>query len=191
MPPLAPPVLFHRACRRRLAAFALAALMLPAIPVLRAAAPPGGAKAEARELVRQFLRCWETGDEAAFAGLLHGNLVFAYPGGRLDRAGLMQMFADYHRQKKDIRIYPADFFISDGRQHVTAYQFAATDVATGQRFAVGTGIICRIQEGKVVLFKEYWDTEVAARQKAGELPLDEGVVAPWPASVWLRPEKIN
>jgi ketosteroid isomerase-like protein len=149
-------------------------------------------KAEAERIVHTFLKCWETGDASTFAGLLDESVVFAYPGGRFDKAGLLQTFQDYHLQKKDIRIYFSDFFISDGYRHVGSYQFAATDRSTGLRFAVGTGVICRIKNGKITQFKEYWDNEVPGRQKLGELPLDEGMtVAPWPCSVLLREEKIN
>ena len=150
------------------------------------------AKADAESLVHQFLKCWETGDAATFSSLLDGDVLFAYPGGRLGKKDLVQTFNDYQVQKKDIRIYFSSFFISDGHRHVTSYQFAATDRATGLRFAVGTGVICRIRDGRIIEFKEYWDNEVPGRQKLGELPLDEGrIVAPWPSSVLLRAEKIN
>lgn len=161
---------------------------------LRADPPtlPPVAKADAAALVHRFLKCWETGDKATFAGLLDDKVVFGYPGGRFDKAELVQTFSDYQLQKKDIKIYFSDFFISDGQRHVTSYQFAATDRTTGLRFAVGTGVICKIEGGKIIEFKEYWDSEVAGRQKLGELPLDEGlIIAPWPCSVLLRAEKIN
>ncbi len=148
-------------------------------------------RAEAKSLIQGFLSSWESGDAAAFAAALHPDVVFAYPGGRLDRDALIALFASYQEEKEAIKIYFADFFITNGETHVTAYQFAATDRATDQRFAVGTGVVCQIADGKIVLFKEYWDSEVAPRQKAGELPLDEGIVTPWPASVLLRPSTID
>jgi len=173
---------------------AAAALLLSLLLPLRADPPtlPPVSKTEASTVVHTFLKCWETGDEATFESLLGDQVVFAYPGGRFDRSELIQTFKDYHLQKKDIRIYFSDFFISDGQRHVTSYQFAATDRTTGLRFAVGTGVICKIKGGKIIEFKEYWDNEVPGRQKLGELPLDEGkIVAPWPSSVLLRAEKIN
>jgi len=78
-----------------------------------------------------------------------------------------------------------------GDRFATAYQFAATDRATGKRQAVGTGVTGIIENGKILLFKEYYDEEVAPRQYDEELPLDEGIVTPWPASIWLRPETID
>jgi ketosteroid isomerase-like protein len=174
---------------------ALLALALRGVAFCEPVAPaplPPVAKAVAENLVHTFLKCWESGDLATFSGLLDDGVVFAYPGGRFNKAELVQTFKDYHVQKKDIKIYFSDFFLSDGYRHVTSYQFAATDQTTGARFAVGTGVICKIRDGKFVEFKEYWDSEVPGRQKLGELPLDEGQkIAPWPSSVLLRAEKIN
>ncbi|MGJ3242917.1 MAG: nuclear transport factor 2 family protein [Opitutales bacterium] len=158
------------------------------LPGTLAAAVP---KAEATRIIQTFLKSWETGDAETFASLLHEDVLFAYPGGRFGKAELVETFTDYQTAKKDIKIYFWDRVISDGETHVTAYQFAATDVATDKRFAVGTGVICKIAEGRIVLFKEYFDTTVAAAQRAGELPLDEGEVTPWPASIWLRPDTID
>ncbi|MFO1446832.1 MAG: nuclear transport factor 2 family protein [Opitutaceae bacterium] len=155
---------------------------------VRAASPEHEA---VRTLVQRFLKCWETGDVATFESLLHPQLSFGYPGGRMDRATLVATFKEYQAAKKDIRIYFGDAFISDGKKHCINYQFAATDRASGKRFAVGTGVMCELSEGKIIGFREYWDTRVAEAQKIGELPLDEGVVTPWPGSVWLRKETIN
>jgi len=148
-------------------------------------------KAAIRATIEKFLKCWETNDAATFGSLLHPDLVFGYPGGRFNRDGLLKTFEEYHRQKHDIKIYLGDKFVSDGKKHVLIYQFAATDNATGKRFAVGTAVICELKDGKFVAFREYWDTSVAEDQKAGELPLDEGTPTPWPVSVWLRPDTIN
>jgi len=148
-------------------------------------------KAVAQETLRRFLKCWETGDRETFAALLHPRLVFGYPGGRLTRDGLIQTFDTYQTQKKEIKIYFGDLSVSDGKHYIANYQFAATDRVTGKRFAVGTGAICELSEGKIVALREYWDAGVSEQQKEGLLPLDEGKVSPWPMSVWLRPEEIN
>lgn len=160
-------------------------LWLAAAPAARAVDP------DARAVYTRFLKSWETGDEKTFAACLHPKVVFKYPGGVLNREELIATFKAYQTEKKDIKIYLADFFVSDGRRHRTAYQFAATDRATGKRFAVGTGVAGEVEDGLITVFREYWDSEVAQRQKAGELPLDEGSVLPWPSSVWLRFDTID
>jgi len=144
-----------------------------------------------REMVHDFLKSWESGDVAAFRAPLHEDLVFAYPGQRLGREDLVALFRSYQKEKTQIRIYLWDHFFVDGDRFFTAYQFAATDRETGRRQAVGTGVSGRVRDGRIVLFKEYFDNQVAARQYAGELPLDEGEVGPWPASIWLRPDTID
>ena len=144
-----------------------------------------------RGLVQQFLSCWQTNDRETFSNLLHEDVEFAYPGGRLDKASLLQVFEDYQQKKRDIKVYFWEEFFVAGDTFASAYQFAATDRATGKRQAVGTGVIGRVEDGKIILFKEYFDGEVATLQYQGKLPLDEGEVAPWPASIWLRPETID
>ncbi len=155
------------------------------------AAPARAIDAAAQSLYTRFLKAWETGDAETFAACLHPDVVFKYPGGILKRDELIATFKSYPEKKRDIKIYLADFFVSDGPRHYTAYQFAATDRETGKRFAVGTGVAGEVKEGLIIAFREYWDSEVAQRQKAGDLPLDEGGVLPWPSSVWLRFDTID
>lgn len=158
---------------------------------LTCASAAGLDRQQSRMLVERFLKCWETGDQETFASLLHPEVEFAYPGDRLGKSSLLAVFEEYQRRKKDIRIYFWDEFFVDGNKFAFAYQFAATDRASGKRQAVGTGVVGRIEDGKIVLFKEYYDEQVAELQYQGKLPLDEGQVSPWPASVWLRPETID
>jgi ketosteroid isomerase-like protein len=154
-------------------------------------APARAADPAAQTVYTKFLKAWESGDADAFAACLHPDLVFKYPGGVLTRDELVATFKTYQTEKKDIKIYLADFFVSDGAKHFTAYQFAATDRATEKRFAVGTGVAGEIKDGLIVAFREYWDTNVPEQQKTGYLPLDEGTVLPWPSSVWLRFDTID
>jgi len=171
--------------QKRLMRFLCALFILCMLTAARAAEPA------AQALYSKFLKSWETGDAETFAACLHPDIVFKYPGGVLGRDQLVATFKSYHKEKKDIKIYLADFFVSDKAKHFTAYQFAATDRATGKRFAVGTGVAGEIKDGLIIAFREYWDAEVAQRQKAGELPLDEGDVLPWPSSIWLRFDTID
>lgn len=146
---------------------------------------------QVRSLVENFLKSWETNDAATFAAALHNDVVFAYPGDRLDKTRLVALFASYQAEKKDIKIYLWDQFFVSGDRFFTAYQFAATDRKMNKRQAVGTGVMGRIKDGKIILLKEYYDNEVAEHQYAGKLPLDEGIVSPWPSSIWLRPDTID
>ncbi len=161
--------------------------------------PGEGSAAETREqaqtIVQTLLRCWQSNDFRTFASLLGEDALFAYPGGRLNKAQLLDLFKAYHQEKRDIRVYFWDQFFVSGPKFFTAYQFAATDVKSGKRQAVGTGVAGELRNGKIVLLKEYYDGEVAVHQYDGTLPLDEGIVTPlvtpWPARVWLRPDLVN
>lgn len=150
---------------------------------------------QARTIVQTLLRCWQSNDYRTFASLLDEDVLFAYPGGRLNKSQLLDVFKSYHQEKRDIRVYFWEQFFVSGAKFFTAYQFAATDVKSGKRQAVGTGVAGEIRNGKVVLLKEYYDGEVALRQYDGTLPLDESIVmpfvTPWPARVWLRPDLVN
>ena len=165
-----------------------------------AACLPGAGNAaetheQARTIVQTLLRCWQSNDYRTFASLLDEDVLFAYPGGRLNKSQLLDVFKSYHQEKRDIRVYFWEQFFVSGTAFFTAYQFAATDVKSGKRQAVGTGVAGEIRNGKVVLLKEYYDGEVALHQYDGTLPLDEGIVTPlvtpWPARVWLRPDLVN
>ncbi|NJO13306.1 MAG: hypothetical protein HC872_07425 [Gammaproteobacteria bacterium] len=123
-------------------------------------------------------------------GIARGAAV-RLSGARLNKTQLLELFLQYRQQKRDIKIYLWDQFFVVGEEFFTAYQFAATDRTLGKRQAVGTGVMGRIKDGKIVLLKEYFDNEIAQQQYAGKLPLDEGVVTPWPSSIWLRPETID
>ncbi len=161
-----------------------------------AGAPPvAGAGAPGREqvetMVKSMLSAWESGDAGQFAAGLDERLLFAYPGGRLNRAELLALFKDYHEEKTDVKIYFGRFFADEDEQFALSYQFASTDRKSGKRQAVGTGVIGKIEGGRIVLFKEYYDEHVAVRQAAEEIPLDEGQVYPYPASIPLVPGLIN
>jgi len=175
----------------RLAGFVSVVLWALTVPLASMAADALPNKDESKALLQRFVRCWETGDAKTFASLLHPELSFGYPGGRMGRTELIKLFSQYQSEKKDLKVYFGDVFISDGKKHCFNYQFAATDRKSGKRFAVGTGVMCELSGGLIIGFREYWDTRVAEAQKSGELPLDEGIVTPWPGSVWLRKETIN
>ncbi len=171
----------------RMAVWVLGVAML----ALPAAGDEQTERNEILKVVATFLTSWELNNSTAFAAALHEDAVFAYPGGRLDKKQAVAMFENYQSEKRDIRIYLWDHVFVDGDRFATAYQFAATDRDSQRRQAVGTGVVGRVKDGRIILIKEYFDEQVAVLQYQGRLPLDEGQVAPWPMSVWLRPETID
>lgn len=143
-----------------------------------------GAETVARELVRDLVerqaRSWETGDEAMFMATLHADVVFAYPGKRLDGAGSLKIFRDWKRDFRDTKMHVRRVVI-DGAQFAIEYTFATTNIASGKRTASGTVAIGEVRDGKLWVWKEYLDGRVSRQQAAGELPVDEKAEPfPWP-----------
>lgn len=147
-----------------------------------------------REATIAFLKktvlCWQTNDLKTFEEAFDADVIFAYPGGRLNKKELLATFQTFHQDKKDIRIYFGHFVI-DGNRFSFEYQFAATNRKTGKRQAVGTAAGGVLHDHHIVVFKEFWDESVAPLQAAGKAPLDEGVPSPFPATVQIRPDLIN
>ena len=154
------------------------------------AVPPPLPRAQMEALVKDTLKTWETGDAEKFAAAFDDHALFAYPGDRLDKPQLVEMFKNYHRDKADIKIYFGQFLV-EGDQFALMYQFAATDRQSGVRQAVGSAATGKIENGKIILYKEYYDEHVAKRQAAKEIPLDEGHVTAYPYSLMLDPKLIN
>jgi len=141
--------------------------------------------------VSRTLSCWEKNDRTAFLDAFAEDAVFLYPGGQAKKPELGALFADLQARKTDVKVYIGPFIVL-GNEFVVQYQFACTDRKSGKRQAVGTGVRGRLRNGKIVVFKEYWDGHIAEEQMRGELPLDEGLpVTPSPHSVMMTPKRIN
>jgi ketosteroid isomerase-like protein len=172
----------------------LRALLAAAILALAFASPMEGAaplpRAELVALVTKALKAWESRDAEAFMAAFSSDAIWAYPGGTLPREAFAGTFSGLLARKRDIKIYIGDFIVQ-GDEFAVQYQFAATDQATGKRWAVGTGVRGTIRNGRIAVFKEYWDEHIPVAQVANELPLDEGQISPAPASVIMSGERIN
>jgi ketosteroid isomerase-like protein len=147
-------------------------------------------RSETIDFAKTVVHCWQVNDSQTFAKAFADDAVFIYPGGKLTKPELLQMFTSYQKEKSKIRIYTGRFVV-DGDKFAFQYQFAATDNVTKKRQAVGTGVSVVIRNGQVVLWKEYYDESIAELQAAGKLPLDEGDTTPYPSSVRIKPELIN
>ena len=142
---------------------------------------------DVESLVVASLESWESGDEAVFMSTAHPDLLFAFPGERTDANGALNVFRYWQTNFEDTRIY-VNWVLVDGDRFAVEYQFATTKLSNGKRTAVGTVAIGRVQDGKIVLLKEYTDGRASRMQEAGELPLDEGETPfPWPRTDQVNP----
>jgi ketosteroid isomerase-like protein len=137
-------------------------------------------------VVAKFARSWETGDLGQFESTLDDRLLWAHPGGTLDKPGAIAFFSKWKAEWRDTRIYPTQFIV-EGNRVLAEYQFCATNIATGKREAEGTAAIGEIKDGKLVVWKEYYDHTVGALQAEGKIPVDEGAASyPYPLSAKNR-----
>lgn len=131
------------------------------------------------ELVYDHAAAWETGDLELLKETIHDDIIFAYPGRRLNYDELIEDFIYYRENFSNTRVYITSIIIGDeyaidGTEVAVEWQFAYTDNATGKRIAVSDGIIGEVLDGKIVLWKEYLDGRVSRMQQVDALPLEEG-----------------
>ena len=134
----------------------------------------------AKELVYMHANAWETGNLELLDSVLHKDVVFAYPGRRLNKDETLKDFLEYNKAFKDTKIY-INKIIVNGDDLAVEWQFASTNIKTGNRTAVSDAIIGKIEDGKIIIWKEYLDGRVSRLQTAGNLSLEEGEEPfPWP-----------
>ncbi|MEK6983644.1 MAG: nuclear transport factor 2 family protein [Nanoarchaeota archaeon] len=133
-----------------------------------------------KNLVYKHAKAWENGDYELLDSVLHENVVFAYPGRRLNKAETFEDLIGYNKSFKDTRIYINELVV-DGEDLAVEWQFASTNIQTGNRTAVSDAIIGKVKNGKIIVWKEYLDGRVSRLQMAGNLSLEEGEEPfPWP-----------
>ena len=136
------------------------------------------------KLIRDQLNSWSLEDEELFLSTVHPDIVFAYPGARLDKQGALELFRYWSENYSDTRIYFHRIIIE--QDHFSAeYQFATTRERDGARSASGTVATGTVKDGLLIVWKEYLDGRVSRMQMEGELPVNEGE-QPFP---WPREEK--
>ncbi len=136
------------------------------------------------KMVFDHATAWETGNEDLLASLLHDDVVFAYPGRRLNKEQTLEDLRFFRDAYADTKVYIHTIVI-EGDTVAVEWQFATTKKETGKREVVSDAIIGTVRDGKFIVWKEYLDGRVKGLQAEGELPLEEGDEPfPWP----LRPK---
>jgi len=172
---------------RTLIAFIILACILFFAACCFISSAPAGEETTARALVESLIRdqlnAWSLEDEQLFLSTVHPEIVFAYPGARLDAEGARELFNYWAENYSDTRVYFHNIII-EGNDFSVEYQFATTRDKDGTRSATGTVTTGQVKDGKLVLWKEYLDGRVTKMQRNGELPVDEGEPPfPWPLEV--------
>lgn len=137
-------------------------------------------EAKITQMVMNHARAWETGDVELLDSLLHAEVVFAYPGRRLDKEQTLEDLEFFRDAFEDTKVY-VHTIIVDGDMLAVEWQFATTRKETGQREVVSDAIVGKVKDGKFIIWKEYLDGRVKDLQADGALELEEGEEPfPWP-----------
>src|SRR5258708_31534614 len=124
------------------------------------------------DTIKTFAPSWETGDLAAFASTLGDWLLWAHPGGTLDKRGAIAFFQKWQKEWLNTRIYPTTFIV-EGDRILAEYQFCSTNRQTGKREAEGTAAIGQVTNGKTVLCTAYYHHSVSELQTRAVSPSPE------------------
>jgi len=137
-------------------------------------------------MVEDHARAWETGDEELLASLLHEDVIFAYPGRRLNKEQTLEDLRFFRDAYTDTKVY-LHTIVVDGNDVAVEWQFATTKKETGKREVVSDAIIGKVKDGRFVVWKEYLDGRVKGMQAEGTLELEEGMEPfPWPQRIEIR-----
>lgn len=135
------------------------------------------------KMVEEHAEAWKTGNEALLEKLLHEDVVFAYPGRRLNKQQTLEDLRYFRDNYTDTQVY-IHTVIVEGDTVAVEWQFATTKKETGKREVVSDAIIGKVKDEKFIVWKEYLDGRVKGLQAEGKLELEEGKEPfPWPKKI--------
>ena len=141
------------------------------------------------DLINLHAQAWIDGDAAMLDAVLHEDVIFAYPGRRLNKQQTIEDLEYFAKNFRDTKVY-INKIIIDGNDLAVEWQFATTKISTGERQVVSDAIIGKVKDGKFVVWKEYLDGRVKLLQASGELHYEEGLEPfPWPLKTQLYQKK--
>ena len=133
-----------------------------------------------KNLVYKHALAWQTGDIQLLDEVLHQDVIFAYPGRRLNKQQTLEDLQYFRDHFKNTEVYIHNIII-DKNKVAVEWQFATTKTETNQRQVVSDAIIAEVKDNKFIIWKEYLDGRVKLLQADGILALEEGKEPfPWP-----------
>lgn len=140
-------------------------------------------KQQITKLVQKHADAWKTGDADLLNEILHDDVIFAYPGRRLNKVQTLDDLLYFRDNFKDTEVYIHEIII-EGDDVAVEWQFATTKIETGKRQVVSDAIIGKVKDGKIIVWKEYLDGRVKLLQADGTLTFEEGQEPfPWPRKI--------
>lgn len=126
-----------------------------------------------KDLVHKHARAWSDGNYELLKEILHEDIIFASPYGRFNKAEILKDFQIFKSLFKDSKTY-INKIIIDREDFAVQWQFATTKIKTGKRSSVNDAIIGKVKDGKIIVWKEYFDKNIEKLQAEGKLEIDEG-----------------
>jgi ketosteroid isomerase-like protein len=112
-----------------------------------------------RALLERQARAWVGGDFAVAAADWHPHGELTAPGNRVPFAALAQTVADFHRDYGDLHVTITNAFSSaDGTRVALEWLWAVTRRRDGARSATPDAILVDLADGRIVSWREYFDT---------------------------------
>ena len=113
---------------------------------------------ELRQLVERQARAWENADLDAITADFAEDGVLISPGGRWQGAAAIRAAAEsFFTAARDVQVQVTRVF-GAGDQGAAEWTWSETRLATGQRHSAEDAIIFTLRDGKIVYWREYFDT---------------------------------
>lgn len=113
---------------------------------------------QVRALIERQARAWERADVEAILADFAPDCLFITPGGRWQGHAAVRAAAEAaFAAVTDVRISITRVLL-DGAQGAVEWTWRETSRADGRRHTVEDGIIFELRDGRIVYWREYFDT---------------------------------
>jgi uncharacterized protein (TIGR02246 family) len=113
---------------------------------------------KATEPVQRVARAWEDADLDAICADFADDGIFISPGGRwVGCAAIRESAAGFYRGARDVKVMITRVLVM-GEQGAAEWTWSETRILSGTRHTADDGVIFELRDGKVVYWREYFDT---------------------------------
>ena len=124
---------------------------------------------ENTKIVQDMYAAYTRGDVPGILSHMDNSITFTVPGTqanplagtRRGLAAMKQFYADL-ASIVDLNVFEPREYIAQGNKVVVLVHYAGTFRSTGRRMEADSAMVWTLENGKVVRFQEYTDTEAAA-----------------------------
>ncbi len=133
-------------------------------------------------MLERQANAWKTGDFSAASADWHPDGVLTAPGNRVPYAALPETIRRFHSEYGDLDVTITNAFASaDGSKLALEWLWTVTRRRDGARSSTPDAILVDLEDGKILSWREYFDTALAVEDYHGTAS-DGGTVAKGAAS---------